>query len=285
MKSIRLLPIVIFAACALLVLKGIGLMTVGGYVLLGTEAASAQHAPPAAGSQAPEAPAASGLSEAPATPDVPADSAVPTMPDEAKSRNSDAAERASDTLFSRADAAPVASTQIDAVPMTETKLGEKIAIGSAGGVDDTEKAVLERLGERRTSLEIREQQLQERASLVEAAELRLAERIAGLEAVEQRINALVEEKKALDNAQFAGVVNMYETMKPADAALIFDSLNMDVLLRVARSMNSRKMAPVLAKMETKRATDLTAMLAEIEPEPQLNAPVDNLADLPQIVGK
>ena len=35
MKSVRLLPVVIFAALALLVFKGLGLITSGGYVLTG----------------------------------------------------------------------------------------------------------------------------------------------------------------------------------------------------------------------------------------------------------
>ena len=42
MRSIRLLPIVIFAALALLVFKGIGLVTNGGYVLTGTAQVVAQ---------------------------------------------------------------------------------------------------------------------------------------------------------------------------------------------------------------------------------------------------
>jgi flagellar motility protein MotE (MotC chaperone) len=266
-RSIRLLPIVIFATFALFVLKGIGLLTDGGYALLGTEIAAAQDA---GGNGQTAAQGADANGE---------------MSDAVKARNAAAADRASETLFAREENAPTETDQIDAVPITETNLGEKVEIGSSDGTDQTERAVLERLGERRTTLEIREQELDARAALVEAAELRLAERIAGLEALEQRINALVEEKKALDNAQFAGVVGMYETMKPADAASIFDSLDMPVLLRVARSMNPRKMAPVLAKMETKRATDLTSLLAEIEPEPQLNADVNDLSDLPQIVGK
>ena len=50
MKSIRLLPVVIFAALALLLFKGIGLVTTGGYVLIGRRrslAATAEHAPTA----------------------------------------------------------------------------------------------------------------------------------------------------------------------------------------------------------------------------------------------
>ena len=41
MKQVRLLPVVIVAALALLVLKGFGVMTGGGYVLTGPSAAQA----------------------------------------------------------------------------------------------------------------------------------------------------------------------------------------------------------------------------------------------------
>ena len=51
-------------------------------------------------------------------------------------------------------------------------------------------------------------------------------------------------------------------------------------------MNPRKMAPILAKMSSARAQQLTLALAAVEPEPALTAPpVENLAALPQIVGQ
>lgn len=257
MTSIRLLPIVIFATFALLVLKGVGLVTEGGYVLVGTNTAQAQQ-------------------QAEQTQQV-----EPAFDE----RDVRAADRASETLFSRAEPAPLSTSQLDAVPVTENTSGDKIAIGSTDGLDQTERAVLERLSERRTELEIYESNLEVRTALVEAAEKRLAERIAGLEAIEARINALVDEKKAMDDSQFAGVVGMYETMKPSDAAAIFDSLAMEVLLRVARNMNPRKMAPVLAKMSTERARELTLRLASVTPEPALDAPIDDFDNLPQIVGQ
>jgi flagellar motility protein MotE (MotC chaperone) len=120
--------------------------------------------------------------------------------------------------------------------------------------------------------------------VVEAAEKRLAERIAGLEAIEARISSLVDERKGQDDSQFSALVNMYENMKPADAADIFNELEMDVLLRVARAMNPRKMSPVMAKMATPKAQSLTLRLAEFEVEPSLDEPIDNLENLPQILG-
>lgn len=260
MRSIRLLPIVVFATFALLVLKTVGLVTQGGYVLTGAQSVFAQ-------SESADDPAAlfadNGLS----------------------AREREAAQRASDNLFSRAEPAPLSSAQLDAVPVTENSLGEKVAIGPTDGVDETERAVLDRLSERRAELDVLEASLDTRKALVEAAEKRLAERITGLEAVEARIEALVAEKKALDDEQFAGVVGMYETMKPRDAAAIFNTLGADVLVRVAQHMNPRKLAPVMAEMDTERARDLTMRLAEVEPEPSLDAEVSDLENLPQIIGE
>ena len=45
MKSPRLLPVVIFAAIALLLFKGLGIVTSGGYVLTGTTAVQAANNP------------------------------------------------------------------------------------------------------------------------------------------------------------------------------------------------------------------------------------------------
>lgn len=256
MKSIRLLPVVIFAVFALLTLKGIGLVTNGGYILTGTSTAVAQE-------------------------DEEATESEFTPSDER------AADRASETLFSRAERAPITTDQLDAVPVTQNNDGDKIAFSSPDGGNETERAVLERLSERRTELDNLGLELETRAALVEAAEKRLAERIVGLEAIEARITALVEERKALDDEQFRGLVGMYETMKPGDAAKIFDSLSMKVLERVARAMSPRKMAPVLAKMSTERARELTQRMAAVEPEPAMDTPLEvaGAAALPQIVGE
>ncbi len=53
MKTPRLLPVVIAATTALLLFKGIGLVTSGGYVLVGTQAAQAASGAPAAHAPAP----------------------------------------------------------------------------------------------------------------------------------------------------------------------------------------------------------------------------------------
>ena len=78
---------------------------------------------------------------------------------------------------------------------------------------------------------------------------------------------------------------MYETMKPKDAANIFNALDVEVLLRVAKMMSPRKMAPILAEMNTARAQELTVRMASASSDPLDSMTPDDLASLPQIVGE
>ena len=66
----------------------------------------------------------------------------------------------------------------------------------------------------------------------------------------------VEEAKAIKN-----LVIMYESMKPKDAARVFDRLGLDVLVPVVQQMNPRKMSEVMAAMSPDRAEKLTVALA------------------------
>lgn len=292
MKSFRLLPLVVFATLALLVLKGIGLVTEGGYVLTGVGTAQAQSA--SAHSKSADTPAAASSAQvdsAPAanTPGVPAandplGSGARTGLNLTPSAVA-AANRASESLFSQQPPAPVNSTQLDAIPYQQNKAGEKTPLAPTDGVSQTERAVLERLSERRTELDKLQAQLDARQAIVAAAEKKMDERASTLKDIEAQINALVDQKKAADDAQFKSLVSMYETMKPKDAAKIFDQLANDILLRVAVAMNPRKMSPVLAAMTATRAQELTTLMAAKQPEPMLQADATNPSALPQIQGK
>jgi flagellar motility protein MotE (MotC chaperone) len=171
----------------------------------------------------------------------------------------------------------------DAVPQLLTSEG--VTPLSAGNATLTEQALLERLATRRSELDAYEQELTMRASLVDAAEKRIEERQQTLQSIEDQIAALVEQRKEMEEGQFAGIVAMYETMKPKDAANIFNALDIDVLLRVAKIMSPRKMSPILAEMDTMRAQELTVLMASNSEDPLDSMTPDDLAALPQIVGQ
>ncbi len=291
MKPIRLLPLLVFTAFALLVLKGIGIFTEGGYVLTGVGTAEAsmqqttgESTASEAGDQTQDEAAGSDTTAATSTDANPAQLTSEERTGLTTTEVS-AADRASDRLFSRAGPAPVNSTQLDAVPFAQNKAGEKVPLANAEGVSNTEMAVLERLSERRAELDAYENQLKAREAVIAAAEKRMNERVEELKSLEAQINTLIERKKAVEDEQFKGLVSMYENMKPKDAAAIFNQLGNEVLFRVAIAMNPRKMAPVLADMEPARAQQLTTMMAAKQVEPTVAATGQDLTQLPQIIGQ
>ncbi|KRA45574.1 hypothetical protein ASD80_04370 [Devosia sp. Root635] len=173
----------------------------------------------------------------------------------------------------------------DVVPMEITTGGEVVPLVGADGVSVTEQQLLERLAARRTELQQYESDLALRASIVDAAEKRIAERASTLEALEAQISTLVDQRTEMETGQFAGIVAMYEAMRPKDAANIFNELDMEVLLRVAKTMSPRKMAPILAEMSPARAQELTVRMAALADKPATEMTPDDLAALPQIVGQ
>src|SRR3546814_4430099 len=61
----------------------------------------------------------------------------------------------------------------------------------------------------------------------------------------------------LSEGQMQSLVKIYESMKPKDAARIFEELDMEVLLEVVERMKERKTAPILAEMNPERAKTVT----------------------------
>ncbi|MDZ4382336.1 MAG: hypothetical protein U0942_13450 [Parvibaculum sp.] len=128
-------------------------------------------------------------------------------------------------------------------------------------ISKSERTVLQSLASRRKELDTRAGELDTREQLLAAAENRVEERIAELKEIEARINERIGAEDEANEARIAGLVSMYETMKPKDAARIFERLDMGVLLDVVMRMQPRKMSAVLAAMDPVVAQDLTVELA------------------------
>ncbi len=96
-----------------------------------------------------------------------------------------------------------------------------------------------------------------REAVLAAAEKRLAGRVDELTALQVRLEALEKGRAARDEANWAGLVKLYEAMKPRDAAAIFNDLEMPVLLQVVDRMKETKAAAVLAAMQPDRARQVT----------------------------
>jgi flagellar motility protein MotE (MotC chaperone) len=128
-------------------------------------------------------------------------------------------------------------------------------------VSASERAILERLQSRRQELDARAREIDIRESLLKAAEKRVESHVEELKAVESRISTATEQKSEADAARFKGIVTMYESMKPKDAAKVFDRLEMPVLFEIASKIAPRKMSDILGLMSPEVAERLTTEMA------------------------
>jgi flagellar motility protein MotE (MotC chaperone) len=328
LKQVRLLPVVIFAALALLVFKGIGLVTNGGYVLTGTTAVVAQEGAssstdptiatatdttmtdtnpvmddpqPTIATKPDGVPAPVASSEAPASGEASASAAHEAT---ASAEGKPAATACPETPYAPPAPGHVSSTEPppkatdcpppkmavnehgDALPLLRDKTGNIVPLDKEEG-DKSEQALLQKLGDRRAELDKREADLAMRESLVAAAEKKLDAKTKELADLQAQVASLVDQKQASEAANFKAIVSMYENMKPRDAAKIFDTLDINVLIKVAQAMNPRKMSPILGAMSAVPAQMLTtalAMTGNTDTVASANPVGQNLAKLPQIVG-
>jgi flagellar motility protein MotE (MotC chaperone) len=128
-------------------------------------------------------------------------------------------------------------------------------------VTSTERALLERLQERRGTIDDRARELEMRENLLKAAEKKVDGRIGELKEIEGRIDGGTRAQQADADKQMKAVVIMYESMKPKEAARVFDRLNLQVLVPIATTMKPARMAEILAAMTPEAAEKLTVALA------------------------
>ncbi len=128
-------------------------------------------------------------------------------------------------------------------------------------VSPSEKALLEKLGARRDTLKQRSDELDLREKMLDEAEKKIETGIGDLKKAEDKVDAAAKAKEEAEKQGLKSIVTMYETMKPKDAARVFDRLGHDVLVPLVVAMNPRKMAEILAVMSPEAAERLTVALA------------------------
>jgi flagellar motility protein MotE (MotC chaperone) len=144
-----------------------------------------------------------------------------------------------------------------------------------------ERAILERLSDRRQQLDRRDEDLAMRENLIKAAEKRVEAKVAELKALEAKVKSTLNQRDESEAKRFNGIVAMYEKMKPKDAARIFNRLDLKILVDVATQMKPATMSEILAQMSPEAAERLTVELAQ-----RASSQNTTSADaLPQIEGR
>ncbi len=137
------------------------------------------------------------------------------------------------------------------------------------GFSASEVEILQSLAKRRDELDKREQQISQHEALLKAAGVEVDRKIAELNKIRGELEDLLNKQKTAEDERINSLVKIYENMKPKDAANIFNTLDMDVLLPVIGKISERKASPILAAMSPDKAREVTIKLAEQRrlPEP------------------
>ncbi len=167
-------------------------------------------------------------------------------------------------MFADAQAAPAPAPPLPAPPKSDlVSLPVVTPAASEPAVSMAERQLLQDLRNRRAELDARENLLQQRETVLDAAEHRLTGRIAEMATLQARLEQLETARREHNDANWAGLVKVYETMKPREAAAIFNDMDMPVLLEVLDRMKDSKAAQVLGAMQPDRARMVTAQLAAL----------------------
>jgi flagellar motility protein MotE (MotC chaperone) len=132
-----------------------------------------------------------------------------------------------------------------------------------------EVEILQSLAQRRDELDRRAAEVDRHEALLQATEQRIDEKIAKLKQMEGTIDATFKKEDQKDDAKIKSLVKIYETMKPKEAARIFEQLDLPVLLDVLENMKELKTAPILASMDPTKAKAVTLALAARHPPPEM----------------
>jgi flagellar motility protein MotE (MotC chaperone) len=274
LREFRLVPVVLVAIGCLFVLKIVGLVADGGYTLGGMNAPPINFASPktvkvsspsvALADPATDPNKQSWAREMFNFPDITGAVSKPAPKDAAAGKDPPAQEQPT-------------------VPQTvPAKGGTVVPLDNSRTLSASERAILERLQERRTELDARARELEVRESLLKAAEKRIEARVNEIKETEARISGAVQKKDEAEATRFKALVTMYENMKAKDAARIFDRLDLKILVDVTNQLNPRRMADILAQMTSEAAEKLTVELASRASGDK--APLA-AGDLPKIEGR
>lgn len=139
---------------------------------------------------------------------------------------------------------------------------------SIGG-NNVRRDVMGDIAKRREMLDEKESALVTREALLRASSQELKQKYKELQQLRTEIESLLNTQSEEEQKRIRSLVMIYEGMKPKDAARIFDTLDLDVLVMVLSRMSERKLSPILAAMNPERARTVTIMLAEEKQLPTL----------------
>lgn len=120
--------------------------------------------------------------------------------------------------------------------------------------------ILQELAERREALDVRSEEIDKKALQLKVAEDEIDKKLAQLKSYEEKLQKLINRYNEQEQEQLASLVKMYATMKPKDAARIFNTFDIDILVAILRQMKPSSSSAILSQMDSIKAREVTTAL-------------------------
>ncbi len=135
------------------------------------------------------------------------------------------------------------------------------------GLPSTEDMeLITQLRQRREDLESRAQQLDLQEQLLASTEKRINDKIGQLKELEVQIKKHLRLFEEVEKKQLDAIVEVYEKMKPKDAAPRFEALALQTQVDLVTRMKPAKVAALMENMSPQKASILTTELAtQVQP--------------------
>ncbi len=124
----------------------------------------------------------------------------------------------------------------------------------------SEIMILQELAERRETLDLRAQEIDKRAIQLKVTEEEINKKLRQLKDYEQKLQKLINTYSEQEQQNLNAMVKMYTSMKPKDAARIFNNLDMNITVALLKGMKPSSSSAILSQMDSQKAQAVTAEL-------------------------
>lgn len=138
--------------------------------------------------------------------------------------------------------------------------GTDLSVSKAQIFSQTEISILQELAERREALDLKAKEIDKRAVQLKVAEEEIDKKVKQLQEYENKLRKLIADYNVKEKAKLDSLVKLYSTMKPKDAARIFNTLDMDILVSLVKNMKPSVSSAILSQMKAEKAKAVTAEL-------------------------
>ena len=125
---------------------------------------------------------------------------------------------------------------------------------------NSEIMILQELAERREALDIRSQEIDKRAIQLKVAETEIDKKLQQLKEYEEKLKKLINQYSQQEQENINSLVKLYSSMKPKDAARIFNTMDLEITVAILKGMKPSASSAILSQMNAEKAQAITAEL-------------------------